>query len=348
MNDRAVVLLVDGQEYAGWKRATVSRSIDAVCGSFNISLTRLWKDGRLTPAIRAGMECSLYCNDHLVLTGYVDDALPSYDARQHSIQVRGRSKARDMVDCGEKPRQWQNRSLLQIARDLAKGRGVTVRADKDVGAVFTSQAIEPGQTAFEFLEGLARQRGVRFISEPDGTLVIAGTGNELAPTALELGRNIKTASGGFSMRDRFHEYIVYGQRPGDDWNHGEASALRQGSATDDAVNSNRSHVILSETTADSADCKRRATWKRNTAFGRGQALTYTVYGWEHANGLWEPNTLVRVIDSFMGFDDEQFLISSLQYVLDKEGQRTELQLMPPEAFELMALPDKKEPAKWTP
>lgn len=342
-----VTLRVDGNDYSGWTKVAVSRSIDAVCASFSLTLTERWEGAsKPPPQVRAGQECELRIDDVLVLTGYVDDALPSYDAKQHAINVRGRSKARNMVDCGRPAKQWQNQTLLQLARSLAKPFGISVRAETDVGAPFERPAIEPGQTSFEFLEKLARQRGVRFISAPDGTLLIVGVGKARAPDALELGVNIRSASGSFSVRERFHKTTVLGQRTGTNWSHTEASALRQGSAVDEDIDAQRTHYVLAENAADSADCGRRAAWKKNTAFGRGRALTYTTHGWQHSKGLWEPNTLVRVIDEWMGFDGDDFLISSLRYQLDEEGLRTELQLMPPEAFELLPIPSKKAPAKW--
>ena len=348
-----VDLRVDGHDYSGWTKATISRSIDAVCANFNLTLTERWDvaDNSAPQQVRADQECELRLNNTLVLSGVVDDAMPSYDARQHAITVRGRSKARNLVDCGRPAQQWRNQNLLQLARVLAGPFGIDVRSDVDVGASFERPAIEPGQTSFEFLEKLARQRGVRFISDPDGTLVITGVGTKLAPDVLQLGGNIRSASGNFSARDRFHSVTVLGQRVGTDWAHGDASAQNKGVAIDESIDTQRTHYIISENAADSTDCKIRAQWHLNTAFGRSQALTYTVNGWENSGGLWEPNTLVQVHDKWMGFAGEQLLITSLRFHLDDEGLRTELQVMPPEAFELLPLPDKKKidakgPAKW--
>jgi len=346
-------LRVDGLDYSGWTKATIARSIDAVCASFSLTLTEQ-RDVDVNSAhqqVRAGQACELRLNNTLVLSGVVDDAMPSYDARQHTITVRGRSKARNLVDCGRPAQQWRNQNLLQLAKVLAAPFDIDVRSDTDVGAAFERPAIEPGQTSFEFLEKMARQRGVRFISDPDGTLVITGVGTKLAPDVLQLGGNIRSASGNFSMRARFHSVTVLGQRIGTDWAHSAASAQNKGVAIDASIDVLRTHYIVSESAADSSDCKTRAQWRLNTAFGRSQALTYTVYGWEHSGGLWEPNTLVQVHDKWMGFDGEQLLIASLRFLLDDEGLRTELQLMKPEAFELLPLPDKakidaKGPAKW--
>lgn len=337
-----IALRISDTEFTGWAVVRITRSIEQVCSTFNLTLSERWGDNGAPPQIKAGDACEVLLDGELVVTGYVDDALPSYDAEKHSISVSGRSKAADLIDCGLLGKQFKEQDLLQLATAVAGMFGITVRADCDVGATFKKPSIEPGQTGFEFLEKHARQRGVRLISDADGTLVITRTGTVVVPDALELGVNIKAASGRFSMRDRFGEITVVGQTAGDDnWNGG-AAAFNQGKATDNNVRAIRKHVIVAEKTADAATCRKRAEWQRNTAYGKGEALTYSVNGWRHAGGLWQPNTLVPVRDKWMRFDGERLLISTVQFVVDKEGERTELQVMPPEAFDLVPLPAKKK------
>ncbi|WP_445083849.1 phage baseplate assembly protein [Candidatus Vondammii sp. HM_W22] len=61
-------------------------------------------------------------------------------------------------------------------------------------------------------------------------------------------------------------------------------------------------------------------------------------GWRHKDGLWSPNTRVRVLDEWMGFNDEWLMIGTVEFVLDARGQRTRLTVMPPEAYDLVPLP----------
>jgi len=346
----AVTLLINGTAFGGWTSVRITRSIKQICDTFSLTLSERWSGAvgsDTPPQISAGDPCQVYCGDELVITGYVDDTLPSYDAQQHVISVQGRSKPADLVDCGHAGKQWtQPRTLLQLARELAWDFGITVRADTDVGAAFQRPAIAAGQTRFEFLEKLARQRGVRLISDSDGTLVIARTGTVVVPDALELGKNIRSSSGRFSVRDRFGEIVVVGQTAGTDTWNGTAAASIRGSATDTDVRRARRHVLVAENAADAAACRKRAEWQRNTNYGNGEALTYTVSGWRHSSGLWLPNTRVSVTDKWMRLDNRELLIPAVQYILDKEGRRTELQLMPHEAFDLVALPEKQAVQAW--
>ncbi len=47
-------------------------------------------------AIREGSACTVHIGNDLVLTGYVDDFTPSYDAKEVSWVVSGRSKTSDL------------------------------------------------------------------------------------------------------------------------------------------------------------------------------------------------------------------------------------------------------------
>ena len=343
----SVSLRISGVDFIGWTSVRITRSIEQLAHTFNLVLTDAWGEPNKTgktdepPQIKAGDACELWYGNELVISGYVDDALPSYDAEKHTVSVSGRSKVADLIDCGLPGQQFKNQTLVQLARAVVKPFGISVRANTSVGEAFKQPSVEPGQTGFEFLEKHARQRGVRLISDADGALVITRTGKTVVPDVLELGVNILAASGRFSVRDRFNKITVVGQTAGSESWNGSAAAFNTGSATDSAVRSSRKHVMTAEQSADTAACKSRAEWQRNTAYGKGQALTYTVNGWRHSAGLWQANTLVTVRDKWMRLNGEQLLIAAVQFILDAEGERTELQVMPPEAFDLVALPEKK-------
>ena len=155
------------------------------------------------------------------------------------------------------------------------------------------------------------------------------------------GENILRASGEFSMRERFSDYVVQAQQTGWDGNSGAASAHVIARSKDEGVARYRPTVVLADGPNTKADAKRRADWQRNTSWGRGQGLIYTVNGWRHADGLWAPNRLVRVVDPWLGIDGDR-LIMSVQLMLDEQGSRTELRVMPREAADLVKLPDPKK------
>lgn len=337
-----LTLKIDGFNYTGWKQVGIVRSLEQIADTFELTLTDKWGRNDLAARdIKTSMPCEILINNQLVITGYIDEAFPSYDAKKHAVTVRGRSKAGDLVDCSLPGRSFKGENLLGGAQSHCKPFGIDVRSDVDVSKPFYDMAREDGQSIYEYLEQWARIRAVRIISEPNGNLLITRAGSERIDTALELGVNIRAAGGQFSTRDRFSEYVVQGQRGGSNFSFGGEVAHMRGSAKDSRWESDgryRPIVIDAESPVDIDDCQRRAQWQRNTAYGRSQAVIYTVRGWTHKSGLWQPNYLVPVIDRWMGIKQDQ-LIATTQYLLDENGERTEIKVMPKEAFDLVELPE---------
>lgn len=344
-----VRLVIGAEVHAGWTEIRVMRSIEAVADTFDLTLTERWADGEEPRPIRVGSACELWIDGERVVTGYVDDVAPSYDAKSHTVTASGRSKAGDLVDCSlAGTLQWKGRTLLGIARDLVGRFGIEVSSEVGEGEAFRAEALEPGEPVWDFLEQLARRRAVRFVSQADGNLLITRAGTGRTETPLRLGENILRASGEFSMRERFSDYIVQAQQSGWDGTSGAASAHVKSQAKDDGVARYRPTVVLADGPGTLADVKRRADWQRNTAWGRGQGVVYTVHGWRHADGLWEPNRMVHVEDPWLGISGDR-LIVSVQLLLGGEGELAELRLMPREAADLVRLPDPKKGGEgWLP
>ena len=73
-----VRLRVNGHKYAGWKSARITRGIEAVSGSFELSVTDRWSSKREPWPIREEDECVLLLDGKPVITGYVDSRRPSF------------------------------------------------------------------------------------------------------------------------------------------------------------------------------------------------------------------------------------------------------------------------------
>lgn len=333
---------IDGQLHGGWTEASLRRSMLHAAHTFELALTERWGTGD-TRAVRAGLPCDILLGTERLIRGYIDDVSPSYDAEQHTIHVIGRSRAGDLMDCSGKERQFKQRSLTQIAAELATPFGIHVRALVDDGGPFKAQTIQAGQPIWEFLEQLARIRGVLLISEPDGSLHITRASSQVINTPLVLGGNILAASGQFSYRDIFSEYTVqsqvattFGQEPD--------NSLVSETVTASRTQRYRPIVLDSEVSVDAGGCRERATWERNTRDGRARPVVYTVQGWQDDDGnVWSPNRLVRVKDHYLGIDST-LLITGVQLVLDSRGRRTEIEVMSPKAMSTLALPEPTEDA----
>ena len=333
-----VVLRVDGVEYGGWTSVRVERSMERLCGVYELGVTDRWPGSAPMP-IKPGDLCQILIDDEQVMAGLVDDRMVEYEHTRHEVRLRGRDATGDLVDCSAQPVQIRGRTLMQIAKQACEPFGIPVRADVDLGAAFTSVDFEPGQTVQELLAELAAHRGVLLMTDQMGSLIITRESDRRSPGHITAGDNVLSCQAEDSMRDRYRDYTVLVQDPQSDTWHGDPAAGQKASARDDMVKRHRPLSVLAQ---DGSDLKRRAIVERNVRAGQARRITYTLSGWRAADGvLWQPNTIVPVTDPMQSpaLDATPMLIASVAFILDDGGQRTEITVMPRGAFDLAATPE---------
>ncbi|EPV9276039.1 phage baseplate assembly protein, partial [Salmonella enterica subsp. enterica serovar Newport] len=207
----SVILTVDGKLWEGWTEMSVSRSLKAIAGEFDLSVTTRWS-AAAPRVIREGQPCTVRLGTDTVLTGYIDDFIPSYDAENVETRVMGRDKTGDLVDCSvvHSSGKWKGVRLEQVAADVCRPFGITVITETPTGEAFASVVLEQGETGFELLDRLAKQRGVLLTSDGAGNLIITRASSVRAGVSLVLGKNILAARGRFSWRERNSQYIIKG------------------------------------------------------------------------------------------------------------------------------------------
>lgn len=331
-----VELKVGGKLFGGWKGVRVQRGIEQVAGSFELFVTDRWNAGETVQAfeLKPGQACEVLVNGEIVITGYHDAVSRSYDKSAHQISVSGRDKTGDLVDCSAiyKTGQWTNKTIAQIGADLIAPFGIGLVAAADIGTALPVFAIQEGETVFEALERAARMKALLLVSDGRGNLVLTRAGNQRAGADLVEGSNILSANGEFSWKDRFSDYVIKGQRKGNDEDFGEVVAQQVESVTDSGINRYRPLVIMAEDQDGNATLRQRAEWERNVRAGRGTRATVTVQGWAANGQLWQPNTLTRLRSPYLAADLD-VLIVSVTYSLDDNGTTTTLELANPSAFD---------------
>ncbi|HEY1029747.1 MAG TPA: hypothetical protein VGE28_19200 [Pseudomonas sp.] len=340
MSDEQVVLQIGSDRHTGWQEVSIRLSLEQIADEFQLTLTERWSESGQVRPVSPDEACTLQIGDELVLTGFLDEVLPDYDATTHTIVANGRSKAADLVDCSGKEQRFANRTLQQVAAALAQPYGIEVVDTVGATKPLRSFVLEGGQPIAEAIERAAQLRGARVVSDAQGRLLIVHAVQREIRTALVLGENIRKASGVFSNRDRFNQYIVEGQTPGDDqWNGSSASGPR-GTATDPRVRRPRTTLVVCDTPADGGDCSARAELEARMRWANGRGVTYTVSGWKHEQGVWRPGDLVPVRDPWLGLD-ESLLVSAVQLIDGLDGRRAELRMVPPAAFEPVPISEPK-------
>ena len=85
-----LALVVDSQLYGGWTDIDVRLGVERVAGSFELKVVELWPDAQQVRDIPVGARCEIRIGDETVISGWVDEVEPEYDAESHKVAVRGR------------------------------------------------------------------------------------------------------------------------------------------------------------------------------------------------------------------------------------------------------------------
>jgi len=382
-----VTLEVGSTRYGGWKSVRITPGIERQARDFDLEVTDRWPGQTDIPRrVQPGDPCRVWIGPDLVLTGYVDATPIRFDGHSVSVSVRGRSKTADLVDCspfqagveiGEQkqdwkdvvplkapatkpqPRpaktaaQWRNVKMEAIAAALAAPYGVRVLAETDTGRVIPEHQVQVGESVFESIDRMMRQRHVLSTDNEFGDLVFIDVGSDTADTPLKVGSggNVREGETELDYKGVFSEYVVLGQRKGNDADFGAAVAEEDGedtdyepetvlgekaTATDARAKRRRLLVIKQGGMADEGTVQDRAEYERAYRAAKALQTTYTVQGWRQESGaLWKPNMLVRVHDAIIGFDTEM-VIASLSWILDEQGMRTQITVGPPDGYRTKA------------
>lgn len=327
-------LVIGGNAFRGFESVSVSRTIEAAAGTFSAQVTV-----RDPWPILPGMEYSLQLAGVPVARGFVDKVSPSFSESGRQIQVDGRDRTAELVDCSADAAaagnfgEWWNASLEEIAVQLCWPFGILALVDVPGLERFPRFALQPGEAAWDAIERACRLRGVLAFADANGDLVITRPTTVLETEALIEGVNLKSIAAEVDDSQRYAEYIVRGQQFGSDEASGELAAQLEGRAYDRAIRAQRRLVILAEGSVSDGTAQRRAEWEATTRAARSMKVTVVVQGWRQSSGrLWAPNQLVRTVVPNLWLRSPM-LVSSVTWSLsESEGSTTTLELMRPDAF----------------
>lgn len=337
----SIEVIAAGNVYSNWDRVRVLRSIAAIAHTFEVTaIDTVGEVGKGLRPLKPGVSVQIKIDGEQVMNGYVDDRVPDYDGNDFKVTISGRNKTGDLVDCSaiHKSGEFKKRNLQKIADDLCSAFGIKVVAETAVGASFDRFALNESESVFQALQRAASQRGVFLTSNKDGDLVITKAGTTRVSTRLVLGENIIKVSGRDSWAQRFSEYTVKGQSGATTLSATSTKPVEQ-TAIDAVIARYRPTIAMSVAETDLGRLKKYANWQRNIGLGQSQRFNVTVSDWSNDDGLWTENTIVTLRDPFFLGVDQEFLIESVEYIInDEDGIVTRLSLVPPEAFDVEAVP----------
>ncbi|TVR05673.1 MAG: Mu P family protein [Salinarimonadaceae bacterium] len=305
----------------------------------------------------------------LYLVGWAEDVIPDASEGEAILTISGRDLTGDLADCAagpEGPVEFANVTLEDLAGQLCAPFGISVRADVDTGAPFEKATIDAAETVLSAIEKHARQRGVLVTSDGVEGLLLTRSGQTRAPSDIRFpGPGVKRSSARFSTRDRFSDYFVKGQTEKAGGKRAKAAPLTPattpqervrrylagdpasseggskeaagvailGHARDREISRWRPHVAMMKSKGSADGAQKQAEWMERVHRARGEEPSHELHPWRWQGGLWRPNALVHVSDSFLRVDRD-FLIAGVDLVFDEDnGETASLRLVGPEAYD---------------
>lgn len=375
-NLNEVSILVDGQVYKGWKSARIECSIEQISRAFALSVTDDFPGNESFRRLRPGQEAQLFIGSDVVCTGYITSTPIRYDAKSVTVQVQGKSKTVDLVDCcspwaaiapsgggaGKKSDSWQdvkgvkettkpvqpaktvnkswhNQTAKQIIADLCAPYSIRVVCEvKDLNTKLVNFTVNPGEKVFESINRLLTKENLIVTDNEYGDLVITEPGFAgKCSDSLEVGKNILSGSANFDLSKVFSTYVVLGQHKGSDLEFGKEVCQDKGLSVDDRMDRYRLLVIKDTGQSSNSLTKNRAEFEKNLRYAQTQQSTHAIQAWRDSKGgLWRLNSLASLSDRLLGMKGA-YLISRVVFSLDSSGSKTELTSIDPTAYQRQAV-----------
>ena len=100
MSDNIIYISVGGRKYTNWTSVKIDTSLETLTSSFTLSVVdkNIQKENSDWP-IRPQDECIIFIGGEKIITGYIDELKVNVTKDSHIINIVGRDKTSDIVDC---------------------------------------------------------------------------------------------------------------------------------------------------------------------------------------------------------------------------------------------------------
>ncbi len=229
------ILIVNGQEFGDWESVWVQQRWADSFTYFRFTAAErdpiftkqgsfpLWQKLQFKP----GDTCTVLLAGQLAVTGFIETRQVAYDANQHGVMLIGKSwtapAARSSVNT--KTGNFDKKNIVQVAQEVLADYpvGLKVIGSPDM-TPFDKLQNEKGELIWDFLERIARPRGVVMGSDEAGNFLLIGTHSNPIVGQLIEGVNIKSCQCTVTIEHTYEEYRVDAQHAASDDNSGTAAS----------------------------------------------------------------------------------------------------------------------------
>jgi prophage tail gpP-like protein len=333
--EETATIVVEGRRFYDWESVFVQHRWTEAFPLFRFTAAErdrpatLWEKLQFKP----GDECAIYLGGILAIVGVINLRQAAYDANSHGVMLQGvgmtwyASRGSIIDETGN----YDGKTFEEVARKVIAPFGIGVKTIGTLNKIpFEKLQVEPGENLWNFLERIARPKGIVLGSDHLGNMLLIDHHSSNVASELVEGDNILKCQATISKEAMHSNYIVDGQPPQGDDQHGrQATEMRAqigGSAK-------RYSPLLTpaeqpvKTMAELQDrAQNEAVWHEGTEI----RASITVQGWMMpGGGLWRAGDLIAV-QSPMAMLDMGLKIETATFTQDNSGGTlTTLELVAP-------------------
>ena len=281
----------DSGTYRDWLTVEVSQSIDQGWMR-NFRLTCAEPSDKLLQRLLPGSRVDIALAGQVVIQeGYIRQRQAAFDANRHAVQVVGYSKAdattRASAEAGTG--QFRGYKIDAIANRLLKPHGLNFKVENGPegwDTPFPNVVIRHGETPFDAISRLARQRGLWLRADASGNYV-AGVREGGSAAMFEEGVNI--LSGNCTIEDPAVDgVVVRSQIAGSDSLFGRKAAEISAKASLGEKAGSLARKILAEMPLGQKELQLRTNMEAAALAADNLRITLSYQGWLKPDGsLWE-------------------------------------------------------------
>jgi prophage tail gpP-like protein len=272
---------------------------------------------------KPGDNCTIKLAGQLAVTGKIITRQIAYDAQNHQTLLIGKGFTwwGTRASVRTKDGNFDGMNVFQVATKLLTPFGIKVRPVGSPNPLpFRILQSQPGENIWNFLERIARPRGIVLGSDEEGNFLVIGDRTGFVIERLIEGVNILRCQCIISKDDIYDRVFAQGQTPATDEQYGRKASEQEAMAKSKYADRPSHHVVVAEQPVwNEAEIQQRAENERRWRDGTIIQVTVTVQGWTMTHGaLWRPGMDVH-IKSPMAMLDDIFAIASVTFTQDNES-----------------------------
>jgi prophage tail gpP-like protein len=333
-------ITVNGVEYKDWESVYVRCEYNSSYDYFRFSSAERdpipqadWTKWQIKP----GDACTVTLAGQQVINGYVESRQVAYNATAHGIQIIGKGKPvwASKSSIASKDGNFDGMSVEEVARKVLAPFGTPL---KTIGLLnprpFEKLQSNPGELTFDFIDRIARPRGIQIGTTPNGEFLLIGRrklGEVQIQGELIEGTNIKAMQCVIDLQHNYSDINVTAQAQGSDDQSGTAASELFCSVKGDAPFKSLLEIPAEQPVKSQEEVCERALFEAQWQLATKITAIVTVQGWLYDGiNLWRAGQFVFV-QSPMAMLELVLGAQAVTYTQDNEnGTQTELEMVLPE------------------